>query len=271
MQRAPIAAAGGLPLHPGAGPVTALMCFLAGAVAWTLSSAAAGGGSMILAAAVSLIAPPREVAPVVSVASLAAALVRIALFHRLIDWRLVAWYLPGGVAGAIVGGLVFAALRSDWLQVLVGVFLLSAVLQYHVAQRRHWPPLPRAVFIPVSFLSGLVSAVVGASGLLANPFYLGHGLEKQALLATRAVNSLAIQMTKLAGYAAFGALTSERLLDGLAASAGASIAVAASNAWLDRMSSRLFRGVAIGVIVATGLLMLWRQRALVLALVGSVR
>jgi hypothetical protein len=56
------------------------------------------------------------------------------------------------------------------------------------------------VFVPVSFFSGLVPAVVGASGLLANPFYLGYGLEKQSLLATRAVNSVAIQLTKIASY-----------------------------------------------------------------------
>lgn len=249
--------------------MTALWFFLAGALAWTLSSVAAGGGSMVLAAAASLIAPTRAVAPVVSVTSLIAAIVRIALFRRLIVWRLVAWYLPGGMAGAFVGSGIFASLRADWLQIVVGVFLLSAVAQYQFAQNRHWRPMPPAGFIPVSFFSGLVSAVVGASGLLANPFYLGYGLEKQPLLATRAVNSLGIQLTKLASYTAFGALTGERLLDGLAASVGAAIAIAVSNSWLERMSSKLFRRLAIGLIVATGLLMLWRQHTVLLALIGG--
>lgn len=252
--------------------MTTLLLFLAGAFAWSVSSfAAGGGGSMMLAAAASIIAPARAVAPVVSVTSLVAAIVRIALFHRLIVWRLVAWYLPGGVAGALVGSWLFAALRADWLQFVVGIFLLSAVVQFQLAQRHHWRPMPPAGFIPVSFFSGLVSAVVGASGLLANPFYLGYGLDKQPLLATRAVNSLAIQLTKLASYTAFGALTGERLFDGLAASAGAAIAIAATNSWLDRMSSQLFRKLAVGLIVATGLLMLWRQHALLVVLVSGAR
>ncbi|HET8996005.1 MAG TPA: sulfite exporter TauE/SafE family protein [Acetobacteraceae bacterium] len=251
--------------------MTALLFFLAGAFAWTLSSVAAGGGSMILAAAASLIAPGRAIAPVITVTSLIAAVVRIVLFRRLIVWRLVAWYLPGGIAGALAGSWIFASLRADWLQVVVGGFLLSAVVQYQIAQRRHWRPMPPAGFIPVSFFSGLVSAVVGASGLLANPFYLGYGLEKQTLLATRAVNSLAIQLTKLASYTAFGVLTGERLFDGLAASAGAAIAIAASNSWLERLSSKRFRQLAVGLIVATGLLMLWRQRGLMLGLVGHIR
>lgn len=251
--------------------MTALLFFLAGALAWSVSSFAAGGGSMMLAAAASIIAPARAVAPVISVTSLVAAIVRIALFRRLIVWRLVAWYLPGGVAGALVGSWIFAALRADWLQLVVGIFLLSAAVQFQLAQRRHWRPMPPAGFIPVSFFSGLVSAVVGASGLLANPFYMGYGLEKQPLLATRAVNSLVIQLTKLASYTAFGALTGERLFDGLAASAGAAIAIMVTNSWLDRLSSQLFRKLAIGLIVVTGLLMLWRQHVLLLVLLSGVR
>ena len=59
-------------------------------------------------------------------------------------------------------------------------------------------------FLPVSFATGLTSAVVGASGLLANPFYLNYGLMKEAMLATRAVNSLVIQLVKIAAYTGFG-------------------------------------------------------------------
>lgn len=46
----------------------------------------------------------------------------------------------------------------------------------------------------------MTSAVVGASGLLVNPFYLNYGLMKGAMLATRAVNSLAIQLVKIRAY-----------------------------------------------------------------------
>ena len=61
-------------------------------------------------------------------------------------------------------------------------------------------------FVPVSFVSGLTSAIVGAGGLLANPFYLDYGLTKERMLATRAVNSLVIQLVKIAAYLAFGVL-----------------------------------------------------------------
>lgn len=249
--------------------MTASLFFLVGLLAWTISSFAAGGGSMLLAAAAAILAPSRAVAPIVTVTSLVAALARIALFRRLIVWRLVGWYAPGGIAGAAFGGWVYAELRSDWLQLLVGIFLLSAVAQHQIAELRHWRPTPHLVLVPVSFFSGLVSAVVGASGLLANPFYLGYGLEKQSLLATRAVNSLAIQLTKIASYAAVGALSSERLLDGAAASAGAALAVGLSNSWLRRVPSKWFRQFVLVLLVGTGALMLWQRRALLLGLLPA--
>lgn len=248
--------------------MTAVLFFLAGLFAWTVSSFAAGGGSMLLAAAASLITPGRAMAPVVTVTSLIAAVVRIGLFRRLIVWRLVAWYLPGGVLGAALGGWVFAELRSDWLQVVVALFLLSAVGQYALTQRRPWRPMHPAWFVPVSIFSGIVSAVVGASGLMANPFYLSYGLDKQVLLATRAVNSLGIQLTKLASYTAFGAMTGARLLDGAAASAGAAIAIAVTTPGLRRISPERFRMLVLALLVAIGLQMLWQRRALLMVVAG---
>jgi len=37
-------------------------------------------------------------------------------------------------------------------------------------------------FVPVSFVSALISAVVGASGLLATPFYLNYRFHQLAVL-----------------------------------------------------------------------------------------
>ena len=60
--------------------------------------------------------------------------------------------------------------------------------------------------VPVSFAIGLISAVIGASGLLANPFYLNRGLIKEPMLATRAANSMVLQVVKLVRYSRFGVL-----------------------------------------------------------------
>ena len=73
---------------------------------------------------------------------------------------------------------------------MLALFLISTAWQYRMGVRPRSFSMRLPWFVPVSFASGLTSAVVGASGLLVNPFYLNYGLMKEAMLATRAANSL---------------------------------------------------------------------------------
>ncbi len=67
-------------------------------------------------------------------------------------------------------------------------------------------------FIPVSVVVGVVSGVIGASSLVSAPFYLNYGLTKERMIATGAVHSIFIQITKIATYGSLGVLTSARSL-----------------------------------------------------------
>jgi uncharacterized membrane protein YfcA len=121
-------------------------------------------------------------------------------------------------------------------------------------------------FLPVSFGSAMTSAIVGASGLLANPFYLNYGLVKEQMIATRAVNSMIIQFAKIATYAAVGALNWDLARHGLFAGAGAVLGIWMCRPWLHRLDSRRFRQLAVLVMLTSGVLILWHQRAWILGL-----
>ena len=121
-------------------------------------------------------------------------------------------------------------------------------------------------FIPVSFVSGVTSCLAGASGILANPFYLNYGLVKEPLLATRAVNSVVIQVAKLLTYGAFGVLSADSAADGLAAGLGALCSIWLSRRWLAWVSTAGFRRFAVAAMFASGTLLLWQQRGILLAL-----
>jgi uncharacterized membrane protein YfcA len=114
----------------------------------------------------------------------------------------------------------------------------------------------------------MTSAVVGASGLLVNPFYLNYGLMKEAMLATRAVNSLAIQLVKIGTYAVFGVLHWRLARHGLVAGTGAVAAIWLANPWLRHLTSFRFRQLAVFVMLLGGLLILWQQRAFLAATMG---
>lgn len=247
---------------------TDLALFAAGFVSWAISTLAAGGGSVVIVALIAGILSGQPIAPVVTMASLLASPARMILLWRWIDWHVVRWYLPGATAGAILGGWVFSRIGVRWVQILLALFLISTAWQYRLGERARSFEMCLPWFLPVSFVSGLTSAVVGASGLLANPFYLNYGLMKETMLATRAVNSLAIQLVKIAAYVAFGALHWRLARHGLVAGAGAVTAIWLANPWLRQLNSFRFRQLAVFVMLLGGLLILWQQRGMLVGLIA---
>lgn len=244
--------------------------FLAGFTSWTISTMSAGGGSVLIIAILTTLLPGHRIAPIVTIASSLASPARMIVFLRDIDWRLVSWYLPGATAGSVVGGWLFAGASAEFVQLAIGVFLVSTIWQYRMGQRRRSFEMRRPWFIPVSFVSGLTSAVVGASGLLANPFYLNYGLEKERMLATRAVNSTAIQCVKLATYLTFGILTWDTICHGLTVGAGAMLAILMTRPWLRVLEPRRFRQFTVLVMVIAGAMVLWRLRLWVIRLIADM-
>src|SRR5271166_39603 len=248
--------------------LTDLSLFAAGFMSWVISTLAAGGGSVLIVALVAAILRGQAVAPVVTMTSALASPARMILLWRWIDWRVVRWYLPGATAGALLGGFVFSQIGARWLPVMLAVFLISTTWQYRMGARSNSFEMRLPWFLPVSFVSGLTSAVVGASGLLVNPFYLNYGLMKEAMLATRAVNSLAIQLVKIGAYVMFGVLHWRLARHGLMAGAGAIAAIWLANPWLHRLTSYRFRQLAVFVMLFGGLLILWQQRMFLAAAMG---
>jgi hypothetical protein len=158
-------------------------------------------------------------------------------------------------------------LSSHWIELVLAAFLISTLWQFRLGERARSFRMRTAWFVPVSFCSGLVSGMVGASGLLVNPFYLNYGLEKEAMLATRAVNSMVIQVVKLAAYAALGMLTWPLIRHGTAAGVGAVAAIVIATPWLAVLTRRRFRQLAVLAMVLGGTTIIWKQRFFLVGLI----
>ena len=243
---------------------TALLLFLAGCASWTISTFSGAAGSMVLLAVTTHLIRVTTIAPVVTMASLMASPTRIAVSWRRIEWRVVRWYLPGAILGAVLGGWIFTWAQAPWLSVMVGLFLVSTPVQYRLGGRARSFPMRLPWFIPVSISVGLISGIVGASSVVSLPFYLNYGLTKERMIATGSVHSLFIQLTKLVTYGSLGVLSLGSVLEGMAAGAGAIVAILLTRRWLESFGEIWFRRLALALMLISGLSMLWRSRGLFL-------
>jgi uncharacterized protein len=239
---------------------TTVLLFVAGCMSWTISTFSGGTGSIVLLAAITHLIRVKTAAPVITIASLLASPTRILVSWRFIEWPVVRWYLPGAIVGAIIGSWIFARASAVWLGVMVGLFLISTPLQYRLGGRARSFPMRLFWFIPVSVAVGLISGVIGASSLVSLPFYLNYGLTKERVIATGALHSLFIQLTKIITYGTLGVLTIGSVIEGLAAGLGAMIAILITQRWLVAFKEIWFRRLAVLLMFMSGCSILWRSR-----------
>ncbi|OLP17869.1 permease [Leptolyngbya sp. 'hensonii'] len=226
-------------------------------VAWLISALAGGGSALVVLPAVGFILDARAIAPAVTTGMLLGNSQRVLHFWRHVDWPLTRWYLPGAVIGAVLGAYLFTQIHLDWLQLLMGVFLLVTVVTFLVSRKDRIFPVSPWHFLPLGFLYALISGLVGSSGPLMNPFYLNYGLLKEPMIATKAAHVVGVHIVKLVAYGVLGVLHPQYLGYGLLIGVAAIPANWASQYFLDRMSDRQFRHLVLATMTVSGLFMTW--------------
>lgn len=201
----------------------------------------------------------RSVAPVLAIGEELSRPVRLAIFWRQIDWTVAKFHIPGAMLGAFLGAYIFTQIELEWLQILVGLYLVSTIFQYRFGERKKTFSVKAVHFLPLGFLVALASAIIGATGPVENSFYLNYGLENETMVATKTINSFAAGLVQIGTYSIFGALPNELWLFGISIAIGAGIGSYLGKQLLDRMNSKTFRRIVIIVMVISGLALIYRQ------------
>jgi uncharacterized membrane protein YfcA len=168
--------------------------------------------------------------------------------------------MPGAVTGAVLGSWMFSWASIKGLDIIVGLFLLSAPIQYRLGQGARSFPMKVQWFVPVSLAVGTISGLAGASSMISMPFYLNYSLIRERMIATGAVHSLFIQIAKLVTYGSLDVLSTGSIVEGVCAGSGAVFAIVISRHWLERFKEIWFRRMAIIIMAAAGISLLWRAR-----------
>lgn len=129
------------------------------------ASLGAGGGVLLLVLMASWM-PPAAIIPVHGMVQLGSNVGRATLTWRHVDWRVIAVFLPGVVAGAALGAWLLVNLPAHVWQLTIALFVLYLC----------WgPALPKGAFgapgvFLASVLTSFISLFVGATGPLVAAF-----------------------------------------------------------------------------------------------------
>ena len=184
-------------MHP-ADPVFWLIVassFLASAI----SGAFAIGGGFLMLAVVAAFLPIAAVVPMHSALMLGTSIGRSIFFRRHIHWPIAAPFMIGCMIGAPAGTRIYVDLPEIVVAVVVGVFMLAALW----VPPLQWRPNIRHPFFFVGVAHSFLSSLFSFGGLM-QPLMMRTALDKLQVIATLAVSLLAMNLFKLAGYAAFG-------------------------------------------------------------------
>jgi uncharacterized membrane protein YfcA len=235
-----------------------VVLFICTVAAFAVSAVSGGGAGLVLMPVLRMGLGMEQVPVALSLGSAASSIARIGAFCRHIEWRIVRWFVPCSLPGALMGAWLLQYVSPAYAQWMVGLFLVANFPmlwrkpQRGVAQRAPARPL----LVCVGVLAGAVSGFTGAVGLLFNGFYLRYGLSKEHLVATRAANEIALHGVKLAIYAYFGLVTGESLVAGGVLGAGAIAATLGVRCVLPLISESVFRRVGYASMVIAGTAML---------------
>lgn len=189
-------------LVPADLPVWAMLTLIATACFTSAMTAALGiGGGVLLLAIMSMLLPVAAIIPLHGLVQLGSNANRAMLTAAHINWKVVVWFAPGVIVGAILASLLLVELPPAFLQLSIAGFILLLC----------WGPAIPAVatgalgtFI-AALLTTFISHFVGATGPLVAAFIKRQQQEqRQATVATFAATMTLQHAPKTLVYTAAG-------------------------------------------------------------------
>jgi uncharacterized protein len=236
--------------------MTWLAVLALGLAAGTISGIVGFGASIMLMPALMFAFGPREAVPIMAIAALLANLSRVLVWWREIDWRANAYYCVTAVPMAALGARSLLVLDPRLVEgTLGGLFLV-------MIPARRWL-LARGLRVKAWHLTlvgagiGFLSGMVASTGPINTPFFLAYGLVKGAYLATEALGSMAIGLTKALVFRHFDALPLETVMRGLLIGSTLMIGSRLAKGFVLRLDAERFRLLMDLLLAGAGLVLLW--------------
>jgi uncharacterized membrane protein YfcA len=174
------------------------------------------------------------------------------------DRAMLAWMLPAGLIGTVVGTLLFRMVSVKTTALVVGVMTIAFLAQRLLfPPRRDAAPPGKAAGFALTVVGGFTSFVAHAGGPPIQAYVLPLRMEPVRLAATMAVLFAGINLSKWIPYAWLGLLDLRNLATSLVLMPLAPLGVWVGVWATRRLSSALFYRVAYVGMGAAGLKLLY--------------
>jgi uncharacterized protein len=233
---------------------------LASILSWFISTLAGGGSPLILIPVTGFFLGAGAVPPVVTIAMLIGNTQRVFLYWKEMNWLITWWYLPGSTIGAGLGAFFFTRIQSQWLMILLAIFLILSTFSYGLKENTQSFQVRAWYFLPAGFIYGFLSGLLGSPGPLLNSLYLNYGLRKEQMVATKSAHMMVAHFIKVIIYASLGVLSLPYIVYGLVLGVSALPGNWIGQIVLKRISEEQFRHIVVGFVTLSGILILWEQR-----------
>jgi uncharacterized membrane protein YfcA len=233
-----------------------LVVLSVGLVAGVISGIVGFGSSIMLMPVLVIVFGPREAVPIMAVAAIMANISRVAVWWREVQWRAVGAYAITGVPAAALGARTLLVLPPRIVEASLAVFFIAMIpirrwLASHQLKLKLWH------LAVVGALIGYLTGIVVSTGPINAPFFLAYGLVKGAFLATEAMSSLTVYISKSIVFRSFGALPVEAIVEGLIIGTSLTAGSFIAKRFVLKMDPERFRHVMDVLLFAAGLTMLW--------------
>ncbi|WP_146645764.1 sulfite exporter TauE/SafE family protein [Labilithrix luteola] len=233
-----------------------LLVLSVGLLAGMLSGIVGTGSSMLLMPVLVALFGPRHAVPIMAIASIMGNFGKVLAWRREIDWRACGAYCATAVPGAALGVRTLLALPPHTVELALGVFFIAMVPTRRWLARRDF----RFSLWHLAMIGGVVGFLTGivvSTGPITVPVFMSYGLVKGAFLATEAAGSLAVYGAKVATFNHFGALPLAIVANGLIIGSSLMVGSYAARHVVVRMSPATFKLVVDGLMLSSGLSLLW--------------
>jgi uncharacterized membrane protein YfcA len=236
-------------------PLETAWCALALAAGYAVRGVAGFGSGVVATPLLTFVLPLSITAPLITVIGFFVSVRQAIVDWPLIQWRRVALFVPGSLAGVALGLYVFRTVDQPLLARWLGGYILLYALYSLFGERLLRRPLnPWRWFVhPVAALGALVATLFGG---LAGPIYVTYfdalKLSKGVFRVTVSTTLLFLTIVRSVGYFATGVFRKEDLV----LMAAAAIPVVAGTLVGERLHDRLdpvaFRRGIGALLIASG-------------------